>query len=156
MAALIDTGIFFGFYSLKDVHHMDSVAIVVHAVEGKWGRLFVTNHILDETLTLLKYRKLPADKFLEGFVESGVLNIIYTDEEVEKKALEVFKARVYEKGFSYTDAISEVVAEELKLRLISYDSGFSLPTIGRDYWKSLDESERKRISAILREKGIDR
>ena len=34
MAALIDTGIFFGFYSLRDGHPMDSLAIVVHATEG--------------------------------------------------------------------------------------------------------------------------
>lgn len=145
MAALIDTGIFFGFYSLKDEHHMDSVAIIIHAIEGKWGRLFITNHILDETLTLLKYRNLPADKFLEGFIDSGILRVIYTDEKIERKALELFRKRIYEKGFSYTDAVTEVVVREFDLKLLSYDSGFTVPTIGRGYWNSLDEDEKKRI-----------
>lgn len=150
MAALIDTGIFFGFYSLRDVHHMDSVAIVVHAIEGKWGRLFVTNHILDETLTLLKYRKLPVDKFLEGFVDSGILQIIRADEDIESKALKLFKERIYTKGFSYTDAVSEVVAKEYDLKLISYGSGFGIETIGNGYWINLDEIERKRILSIVK------
>ena len=145
MAALIDTGIFFGFYSLKDEHHMDSVAIIIHAVEGKWGRLFITNHIFDETLTLLKYRNLPADKFLEGFIDLGILRVIYTDEKIERKALELFRKRIYEKGFSYTDAVTEVVVREFDLVLLSYDSGFTVPTIGWGYWNSLDEDEKKRI-----------
>jgi len=150
MAALIDTGIFFGFYSLRDVHHMDSLAIVVHAIEGRWGRLFITNHILDETLTLLKYKKLPVEKFMEGFLDSGILKIIRTDEEIENKALELFKERIYVKGFSYTDAVSEIVAREYSLTLISYDSGFSIKTVGRDYWISLDEGEKKRILSIVK------
>ncbi len=150
MAALIDTGIFFGFYSLRDVHHMDSVAIIVHAVEGKWGRLFITNHILDEILTLLKYKKLPVEKFIEGFIDSKILQIIRTDEEIENKALELFKERIYIKGFSYTDAVSEVVAREYGLTIISYDSGFSVKTVGRDYWIGLDEDERKRILSVVK------
>ncbi len=150
MAALIDTGIFFGFYSLKDKHHMDSVAIIVHALEGKWGKLFVTNHILDETLTLLKYKNLPVEKFIEGFVESEVLRIIRVDEEIERKALELFKRRIHVKGFSYTDAVSEVTARDLNLTLISFDSGFEIPTVGKDYWISLEEKEKKRILSLVK------
>jgi len=105
---------------------------------------------LDETLTLLKYKKLPVEKFMEGFVDSGILKIIRTDEEIESKALELFKERIYVKGFSYTDAVSEIVAREYSLTLISYDSGFSIKTVGRDYWISLDESEKKRILSIVK------
>jgi len=150
MAALIDTGIFFGFYSLRDKHHMDSVAIIVHALEGRWGRLFITNHILDETLTLLKYKGLPVEKFIEGFVESEVLRIIRVDEEMEKEALELFKRKIHVKGFSYTDAVSEVVAKNLNLTLISFDSGFEIPTIGKNYWTSLEDKEKKRILSLVK------
>jgi len=149
MAALIDTGIFFGFYSLKDVHHMDSVAIIVHALEGKWGRLFVTNHILDETLTLLKYKKLPVDAFIEAFLNSGVLHVVRTDDEIEAKALELFRENIHRKGFSFTDAITEVVAKELGLTLLSYDSGFGIETIGKGYWESLEDKEKRRIISMV-------
>ncbi len=150
MAALIDTGIFFGFYSLRDKRHLDSVAIIVHAVEGRWGRLFVTNHILDETLTLLKRKELPVEAFIESFVDSGILNVLRTDEEIERKALELFKRRLHAKGFSFTDAVSEVFARELDMILLSYDTGFGVETVGRNYWLGLEESERERIISLAK------
>ncbi len=151
MAALIDTGIFFGYYSLRDVHHMDSVAIIIHAVEGKWGRLFITNHILDETLTLLKYKKLPVEAFIEAFIDSNNLQILHVDEHTEREAFKLFKERLYSKGFSYTDAVSEVVVRELDLTLISYDSGFQVETIGNNYWINLEDGEQKRIIKLARD-----
>lgn len=149
MAALIDTGIFFGYYSIRDEHHMDSVALVIHAVEGKWGKLFITNHILDETLTLLKYKKLPVEAFIEAFIDSQNLQILHVDENIEHEALKLFKERLYSKGFSYTDAISEIIAKEFELIMMSYDSGFQVETIGRNYWMGLEEEERKRIVGLV-------
>mgnify|MGYP000026367322 CR=1 FL=1 len=150
MAALIDTGIFFGFYSLRDKHHLDSVAIIVHAVEGRWGRLFVTNHILDEVLTLLKRKSLPVEAFIESFLDSGILNVLRVGEEVEQAALELFKKRLHAKGFSFTDAVSEVFAKELNMVLLSYDTGFGVETIGGDYWIRLEEDEKERIVSLAK------
>ena len=150
MAALIDTGVFFGYYSLKDEHHMDSVAIIIHAIEGKWGRLFITNHILDETLALLKYKKLPVEAFIEAFIDSNNLQILYVDERIEYEAFKLFRQKLYLKGFSYTDAVSEVVAKELDLILLSYDGGFQVETIGNNYWINLEEEEQKRIIKLAR------
>jgi predicted nucleic acid-binding protein len=154
MAALIDTGIFFGYYSLKDEHHMDSVAIVIHAVEGKWGRLYVTNHILDETLTLMKYKSLPVEAFIKAFVDSKAVHVLNVDKDVETKALELFRERLYVKGFSFTDAVSEVIANDLDMVLLSYDGGFGVETVGRNYWISLDDEERKRIISLVRRAGV--
>ena len=52
---MVDTGVFFAYYSLGDKHHLDSLALIVHLVEREWGKAFITNHILDETLNILKY-----------------------------------------------------------------------------------------------------
>jgi predicted nucleic acid-binding protein len=43
MTALVDTGVFFAFYSLRDERHLDSLALVVHLLENKWGRGYATN-----------------------------------------------------------------------------------------------------------------
>ncbi len=150
MAALIDTGIFFGFYSLRDKYHLDSVAIIIHAVEGKWGRLFVTNHILDETLTLLKRRRLPVEAFIESFLDSRAITVLRADEEIEQKALELFRRRMHAKGFSFTDAVSEVFVKELDMVLLSYDTDFGVETVGRDYWTRLEEGEKRRIASLAK------
>lgn len=71
MAVIVDTGVFFGFYSLRDKHHLDSIALIVHLVEGRWGRGYITNHILDETLNILKYKVSVevANAFIEAFID---------------------------------------------------------------------------------------
>jgi predicted nucleic acid-binding protein len=69
---------------------------------------------------------------------------------MEKEALELFKKRIHVKGFSCTDAVSEVVAKTLSLTLISFDSGFEIPTIDKNYWISLEDKEKKRILSLIK------
>jgi len=66
---------------------------MMHLVEGKWGRGFITNHILNEVLNILKYRvsDMAAYSFIRTFIDGGIVKIIYADEEVEKKALKIYK-----------------------------------------------------------------
>ena len=87
MTVIVDTSILFAFYSIRDRYHLDSLAIVAHMIEGEWGRAYVTNHILDEILTLLKYRISPktAEVFIESFIKEHLVEIIHTDERVENK-----------------------------------------------------------------------
>jgi len=59
MTAIVDTSILFAFYSIRDKYHLDSLTIVAHMIEDEWERAYVTNHILDKILTLLKYRISP-------------------------------------------------------------------------------------------------
>ncbi len=47
MIALVDTGIFSAFYSLRDRHRLDPLGLIVHIVEGVSGRAFIANHVLN-------------------------------------------------------------------------------------------------------------
>ncbi len=156
MVVLIDTGVFFAFYSLRDKHHLDSLALIVHLVEGKWGRGIITNHILDETLNILKYRvsDKAAYSFIRTFIDGDIVKIVYVDEEIEDKALEIFKENIGRKGFSYTDAVSVATIRELDIEyFLSYDlrsfSGLVDNIIGIDYWKNLSLEERRRIQKLI-------
>jgi len=156
VVVLIDTGVFFAFYSLRDKHHLDSLALIVHLVEGKWGRGIITNHILDETLNILKYRvsDKAAYSFIRTFIDGDIVKIVYVDEEIEDKALEIFKENIGRKGFSYTDAVSVATIRELDIEyFLSYDlrsfSGLVDNIIGIDYWKNLSLEERRRIQKLI-------
>lgn len=70
MTALIDTRVFFAFYSLRDKYRLDALALMVHAVKGRWGRIYMTNHILDETLTVLKYHI--SERTSKGFIDAFI------------------------------------------------------------------------------------
>jgi len=157
LTALIDTGIFFGFYSLRDTHHMDSLALIVHAIEGRWGRLYITNHILNETLTVLKYRVSPeaAKAFLDTFIEADIVQIILSDKELENEALKVYKENITRKGLSYTDAVSIAAIRNMKLStFLTYDirsfQGLLKNIIGPNYWNTLDGREKEKILLLVK------
>ena len=157
MTALVDTGVFFAFYSLRDKHHLDSLGLIAHLVKGKWGKAFVTNHILDETLNILKYRVSPeaSKAFVETFIDKGVVGVLYTDADLEAKALGIFRENLGRKGFSYTDAVTVATMEEFMIGyLLSYDlrsfQGLVDNIIGPDYWRMLSSDEKKQILKLAR------
>jgi len=157
MTVIVDTSIFFAFYSIKDKYHLDSLAIVAHALEGKWGRILITNHILDEVLTLLKYRISPrtAEIFIKVFIKNHLIEVMYTDERLEKQALNVFRQFIYKKGLSYTDTITVVMMREYNIGyLLSFDirsfSGIIENLIGPNYWQVLSEEEQQKVLRLAR------
>ena len=95
MTVLLDTGIFFAYYSLRDKHHFDSVALIIHVAEGRWGRAYITSHVLDETLNILKYKVSgsTAKAFIETFIDRGILHVIHTDEYIENETLQLFQGK---------------------------------------------------------------
>ena len=156
MTAIVDTGVFFAFYSIKDKHHLDSLGLIIHLVNGKWGRVYITNHILDETLNILKYKLSPetSEAFIETFLSRGIVSVLYLDKEVEEKALRIFRENISRKGFSYTDAITVATIKEYGIDyLLTYDvrsfSGLVDKIIGANYWNTLSKDERDRILALI-------
>jgi len=156
LTVIVDTGVFFAFYSLKDRYHLDSLALIVHLIEGKWGRAFITNHILDETLNILKYKLSykTANAFIEVFIDRDLIKVLYTDREIEEEALRIFKENISRKGFSYTDAITVAVIREYGINyLLTYDersfTGLVENIVGIDYWSTLTREEQNRILKLV-------
>lgn len=157
MTVLIDTGVFFAFYSIKDEHHLDSLGLITHLVKGRWGRAFISSHILDETLNIIKYRlgSEVAKTFLETFIDSSVIDILYTDLELEMNALKIFRENLWRKGLSYTDAVTIALIKSHKIDyLLSYDlrsfKGLVENIIGPGYWHTIPEKEKKQILEIAK------
>ena len=157
MTALVDTGVFFAFYSIKDEHHLDSLGLIVHLAQGKWGHAYITNHILDETLNILKYRlgSDTAKAFLRAFIDARTVEVIYTDEEVEKQALKIFQENILRKGLSYTDAVTAAIIHAYQIDYtLTYDQrsfkGIIDNIIGPNYWQTIPPEERKQILKIAK------
>ena len=152
MTALVDTDVFFAFYSLRDTHHFDSLGLITHLVEGRWGRAYITNHILDEVVNILKYRIAPETSrvFVEVFIDRGIVGVLYTDADLEAEALEVFRENLARKGFSYTDAVTVAAVRRFRIDyLLSFDLrsfyGLVDNIVGSNYWQTLSKAEKERI-----------
>ena len=154
MGVLIDTGVFFGFYSKKDKQHLNSIALIIHALQGKWGRPYITDHILDETINILKYRISHeiSMEFLKAFIFSNNIEIITATKEHINEALMLYKQNYALKGFSFTDALSVVIAKNFDLDyMITFDKHLSkfVKIIGPDYINSLTKEEIAKIQKFL-------
>lgn len=153
LAIIIDTGIFYGFFNRKDVHHMDSICILAHSLEGKWGRAYTSDLIISETYTLLRYRmgNHVAQAFLDMLRESGI-KTLFLDEEHYEHVVDTLR-RFPNVNLSFTDAFTIVAINKLKIRyLASYDESFSIiirNVIGKGYAESLSEAEIKDVKRKL-------
>lgn len=155
MSILLDTGIFFAHYSLRDAYHGDAVAILIHALKGKWGKPLTSDYILSETLTLLKARASPerARAFLRSLRSRAVIDVIRLDDEGWHAALNLFEAYLAREGLSFTDAASlQIVREYAVDHIASFDTrsfrGLAKSLIGPGYWDSLPKTERNKVKRI--------
>lgn len=154
MAVLIDTGVFFGFYSRQDVFHMDAVALIIHVIEGKWGMPYISEHILSETINLLKYKISPETSmvFLRTFIYSKNLGILNLSEELLNQVIAFFSKNYALKGFSFTDAVSIVLLKEYNINhFVTFDRKLSkfAEIVGPGYFSSLTKEEKDYIRNII-------
>jgi predicted nucleic acid-binding protein len=123
-AVFIDTGPLLARYLQNDQYHKQAIKSW-QSIENK--KLYTTNHVLDEFITLLARRASYsfAAQRAESIFNSKVLNIIYSTREDESLALTLFtKFSSYK--VSFTDAISFAVLKKFKVdSIFTYDQHFS-------------------------------
>ncbi len=56
MAIFIDTGLFLALYNAEDKYHQRSKELFKNALNGSLGRLYTSDYIIDEAITILLVR----------------------------------------------------------------------------------------------------
>ena len=148
MAILVDTGVFYGLYDKKDSNHESSVALVAHALAGRWGRVFLSSYVVLETTLLLRSKMCTAlPRTFLGFVEESGMAEVFVDEETNRQAKEIFRA---DPALSLTDSASVVFLRSLQIRWLgTFDERrfrrYSRDIVGPSYWETLGDEERARL-----------
>jgi len=109
----IDTGAFLARYLANDGYHQRAIAI--------WKRmrseaLVTSNHVLDETLTLLARRagnRFAADR-ADNIYASEMLEIAYSTREDESEAIRLLR-KYADQQISFTDCLSFVLMKSRKI-----------------------------------------
>ena len=121
----IDTGAFVARYLARDAHHEKATAIWKE-LAGK--PLATSNHVVDETLTLLARRagySFAAGR-AENIYDSTALEILYSTREDELEAIQLFR-KYADQEVSFTDCISWVLMARLGIRrAFTFDRHFLL------------------------------
>jgi predicted nucleic acid-binding protein len=118
----VDTSAWYALADRKDPDH----AGVARCLGEHPGRLLTTNFVLDESVTLIRYRLgfAAARTFGESLLDGAVAGMIWITRRDERRAWEIF-SRYRDKSFSYTDCTSFAAMERLKLKsAVAIDADF--------------------------------
>lgn len=118
----VDTSAWYALADRKDPDHA-SVARVL----GRWsGRLVTSNFVLDESVTLIRYRLglAAARTFGETLLDGSAARLVSITRADERRAWEIFTG-FRDQSFSYTDCTSFAAMERLKLEAaVALDQDF--------------------------------
>ncbi len=133
MSILIDTGFFFALLSIKDEHHQHAQSIVKVLTKMKYGKIYTSNFILDESLTLINIRTKGKrvdllEKMKKLFLGPlAIANLL----SIENSWLESIydlqkKLSVPGDPVSFTDASNIVLCQNYEIKnIVSFDKHYS-------------------------------
>jgi predicted nucleic acid-binding protein len=127
MAVFIDTGVFLALYDVDDAYHKRSKELFKDALTGKLGRIYTSDYIIDEALTILLVRTKQHDLAVElgrYLMESPRITRLTVDSDAFADSWAKFQS-LKDKFLSFTDCTSLVLVEKYQIKkLMSFDRGF--------------------------------
>lgn len=123
----IDTSAFYAMEVQTDVNHVKASEVKAEIAENKYGAPLTTNYIIDEVVTLLRFKAghKEAVEFGNKIRSSKSLRVVRVDETLEDIAWKIFKKH-REKDLSFTDCTSFGAMRELKISLaFAFDQHFA-------------------------------
>ena len=121
----VDTSAFYALEDATDRHHRKARRIQRWCVRQR-PRLFTTDHVLDESITLIGARLRPARavRFARLLLASRIVHVVRRDEVLEEAALNVYE-RLDDARLSFTDCVSFAVMRALEISAaFAFDSDF--------------------------------
>ncbi len=125
MRVFADTGAWCALYDRSDVHHARASAFL-QEIKRRKARLITSDYVLDETLTLLRFRAghREAVEFGRWVLQSPLVKLINVDEKMWQAAWDLF-VRYDAKYFSFTDCTSFAIMRQLGLsNAFAFDHNF--------------------------------
>jgi hypothetical protein len=122
----LDTSAFYAMEVKRDINHERAISVKKEIAGNKYGMPVTTNLVIVEAITLLRLKAghSEAVAFGEKVFASRSLKTIRVGEDIERKALELFKKHS-DKRLSFTDCISFAIMDELKIsKAFAFDDHF--------------------------------
>jgi predicted nucleic acid-binding protein len=118
---LVDSDAFVGRFYTQDAHHRSSLELFAK-YEERGTSLVTTSMVIAETATVLSHRSgQPIAREFLSIVERSELPIIHMDEDLQREALELFKAQET-RGTSVVDCANVVVVRRFDIpKILSFD-----------------------------------
>ncbi len=125
MRLFVDTGAWCALYDKSDLYHPHALSFL-QGLKEKKAQLITSDYVLDETLTLLRFRAghREAVEFGRWVLRSPLVKMLSVNERVWQAAWEIF-VRYDDKDFSFTDCTSFALMQQLGLHeAFAFDDHF--------------------------------
>ncbi len=127
MAIFIDTGLFLALYDVDDIYHQRSKELFKEALTGGLGRLYTSDYIIDEAVTILLVRTKQHNVAVElgkYLIESPRITRLIVEDDAFIDAWIKFQS-LKDKYLSFTDCTSLTLVEKHRIKqIMSFDHGF--------------------------------
>jgi len=124
MAIILDTSFLFSLFNKEDIYNEKASKMMLTLKEGRFGKLFITDYIFDEFITLA-LKRAGADLAIEwgqSLLDSQKIEFLTTDNSEFKMAWEFFKQY---KELSFTDCTLLAISKHFGIgNIASFDSDF--------------------------------
>lgn len=108
----IDADVFVAYAVEGDSNHEKAAKIVGRVMEGEFGRVFTSDYVFDETVTVTLVRSKSLEKAATaGSIIRGSVEILKIDEAVFEDSWEIFRNQGNSR-LSFTDCTSISLAKE--------------------------------------------
>ena len=126
MSVFIDTGAFLAYRNKKDKYHEVADRLFREALKGKFGQLYTSDYIYDESLTLAinrtKNKSVAMD--LSLVILSPRIKMIFVDAGLLERSTGTFK-KYFRRNLDFTDAVSiEIMSEFGITKYFGFDAHF--------------------------------
>ena len=132
MPIFLDTGFYFALISKKDIHHKKAQKIFKKTITGEFGKIYTSDFVLDESLTLMNCRtngkrKDLLKKIFDLFLGKEPIAHIIKVNENWLKEIYIFQSKITkpDNPISFTDASNIILCQKLKIeKIIAYDEHY--------------------------------
>ncbi len=126
MSLLLDTSVLVAARNANDRNHNKALRVMILALQGEYGKLFVSDYIFDETITLA-YIRTGSKKFaydIGRFAKAKPINFRFIEPIDFDRAWELY-LQYEDKHLSFTDCTNIALMERLNIEtLFTFDMEF--------------------------------
>ena len=132
MPIFLDTGFYFALIDKKDTHHKKAQTLLKKIITGKFGSIYTSEYVLDESLTLINGRTYGkridlVDKMYHLFMGDGSIAQLISIQEIWIPEIYSLQKKITRPGdpLSFTDASNIVICQHLQIsKIIAFDEHF--------------------------------
>lgn len=119
----IDTNVFVAYYNKRDIHHERSLELIKRAIEGYYGKIFTSDYVFDEsvTVTLVRTKDIEKAVALGEYILNSEIELLSVDETRFFESWNLFK----EIEMSFTDCTNLSLMKLYGIdKIMTFDMGF--------------------------------